>query len=228
MKYIVLILLTLLVSGCSVDYHLVIDENNNFHENILIKSENSQESKELSENSWPVKVSYYDADLGENPEKIEGVSYYVDDLFLENNYYYRRLTYDFSQNAFSGVNSIRSCYKNFYVTEDTSDKTVTLSTSAEFLCMEQFSNLREVNVQIEVLKPVISSNASSIHDNIYEWKITPENYQESGIVITFPKNYKAPKEEEDLTSKIILAVLFIGIFFIFILGVLFYKVKKGK
>lgn len=226
MKILVLIIMAFFLSGCTADYELTITEDNQVHESILVHSTNSTESKQLSENVWPLKVYYMDPDVGENPEKIEGVTYYNDNLFFEKGFYHRNLTYTYPIDTFSSANSIQSCYENFYVTEDKKEDSITLSTSPEFLCMDLYPNLTEVNVQIKVEKPVLYSNASSSHDSIYEWKITPENKDQSGIIIAFPKKYSA-KKEEDISSKIVFALIALGVFFLFLIGIIVYKIKKA-
>ena len=50
MKIIILLILSFFVSGCSVDYHLTIDENSRFFEDVLIKSETKEESDLLQKN----------------------------------------------------------------------------------------------------------------------------------------------------------------------------------
>ena len=85
MKIMILFFLSFLLCGCSVDYHLTIDEQNQIYEEILLKSENELDSQQIFDASWPMKVYYNDLDIGENPEPIEGISYYVNDVFLENN-----------------------------------------------------------------------------------------------------------------------------------------------
>lgn len=226
MKIFLLILLSMFISGCSVDYHLTIDENSRFYEDVLIKAENSIESDEIQNDTWPVKAYYTDPDIGENPEKLDGVSYYADTTFLENNYYYRKLTFEHPKSQFSVSNLIRQCYSKFYVTDDTEEKTVTLSTSAEFLCMNEFENLEEVHIQVEVKNPVISHNASNVNDNIYEWVINRSNYESSGIVLTYSSNPVKVEKKEDVGSRIWIAFLLLGGFVIFIIGVIVFKIKN--
>lgn len=224
MKFIILILFTFLVSGCSVDYYLLIDENNNFSEEIVMKAENSVESKNILEHEWPVKVFNSAPSVGDNPTPIEGVEYYVTDTFLNHDYYNKKLTYQFSADRFGDAYSVLSCYKNFYVTEQSKEKTMTLSTSSEFLCMQNFSNLSSVSVKIEVKNPVISHNADQVKGNVYEWEITRENYETKGITLTFQKGNPKNKEE-DLGSKILFAGILLFSFICFVIGVIIYKVK---
>lgn len=228
MKYIILVLITFILSGCSVDYQLTINEQNEFQETIIVRSESKEESNQFQEKSWPVKLYYYDPDLGENPEKIEGVTYYAEELFLEHNYYHRKLTNTFSKENFVNANSIQSCYEHFYVTEDKKEKTITISTSSEFLCMEKFPEISQINIQIEIDRPVIVHNAAVVHDHIYEWNITSNNIQESGIILTFPSTYKTPKVPEEMGSKLYFALGIMILFFLFIFCVIGYKIKTGK
>ena len=83
------------------------------------------------------------------------------------------------------------------------------------------------NIQIEVNRPVTTHNASSFHNSIYEWNITPDNYEESGIILTFPSTYKVSKEQTDIGSKIYFALGLMIIFFLFLIGVIAYKVRRG-
>ena len=226
MKIIILLILSFFVSGCSVDYHLTIDENSRFLEDVLIKSETKEESDLLQKNNWPLKVYYTDPDLGDNPEKIEGVSYYADTTFLEGNYYQRRMTFEYPKSKFSIANLIRSCYDKFYVMEDDNEKSITLSTSSQFICMEEYDRLDQVHIFAEVKNPVISHNATSVNGNVYEWVIDRDHYDNSGIILTYSSKPIKKIEKEDIGEKVWLAFVLLGGFLIFIIGVIVFNVKK--
>jgi len=224
MKKIILLLILVLTSGCTVDYNLVIDKKNTLNEEITIKSENNQESYELYNDPWPTKAYYSDADSGDYPEKLNGVEYYKEEKYLENNFYHKKLTHSSIMNKFNDINSIKLCYEDFYVTNN-EDNTITLATTSTFLCMENYPNLNQVNINIKVANPVVSSNASSVDGKNYKWTITRDNYETSGIIITFKKDNVG---NGDYASNILLALGVLGTFLIFIGGVIFYNIKKNK
>lgn len=224
MKKIFLLLVLLLTSGCTVNYNLTIDENNKLHEEILIQAENPNESLELYADPWPIKAYYNDPDSGEYPEELDGVDYYKNEFILNNNLYQKKLTYSSELEKFNDINSIKSCYENFYVTEDTKENTITLSTSPKFLCMTNYPKLNEVNIRIKVSNPVTANNATKVNGDTYEWTITKENYQTSAIVLTYSQDDRIEKEH----SSILLILGIFGVFCVVIVSVIVYKIKMNK
>ncbi len=229
MKRIILLgSILLLTCACSVNYDLVIDENENIEESISIQAENESESQQLYSDPWPIKAYYSDPDSGDYPEKLEGVEYYDNEVVLDKNYYKKNLTHISNIQKFEDINSIKSCYEHFYVTSDSKNNTYTLSTSPEFLCFLDYPSLNEVNIKIHVANTVTSSNASSRDGNTYEWKITKDNYQTSGIILTFQKQEMKESEEKKTESpNIMWAFGVLGIFFVIIIGIFLYKIKKN-
>lgn len=228
MKYILLFTLLFLVSGCSVNYNLTVDENYNFIENVSFQAENQEESVSIQENSWPVKVHYDDPEIGENPEKIEGVEYYQDSILLQNGFYQRNLNYSHSISSFRQSHLINSCYEHFYVNE--SNSSITLSTSSKFLCMEEFPELSNVRVSVTLSQPVLSSNADEVSGNQYIWNINSMNFNQRGLILSFSKIDNSPSKEEkphekNSSSMMIMGILFF-FFFLFLLFIFVYNYKK--
>ncbi len=221
MKYLIMILFTLLFCGCSVDYQIQIDKDNQVFEQALIKSTNESESEEIHNYNWPIKVFYDDPDIGENPEEIEGVSYYKSELISENNLYHKKLTNQYTLEEFAKINFVNSCYEHFYVTEEEEENQITLSTSPKFLCLEDYPELDTVNVRIQVENPVLSHNAMNVDGNVYEWQITKENYENSGIIISFMKENKI---KEQKNSMYIIIGGFV-VFLIIIISIVYFKMK---
>ena len=224
MKKILLLVVLFLTSGCTVNYNLTIDKNNNLYEEILVQTEDSNESLELYSDPWPTKVYYSDLDSGESPEKLEGVDYYKEEVTLNNGFYQKKLFFTPDITRFNDINSIKSCYEHFYFTEDKENNTITLSTSPEFLCMSNYPSLKKVNIKLNVSNPVKAHNAKNINGNTYEWTITKENYKTSGIIITF---FNDNSNEKIKTNSTLIFGFFIA-FCITISGVIFYKVKAKK
>lgn len=230
MKYLLLLFMMFLLSGCTVQYDLTIDEQNSFLEQVTFQAENLEESEEIQDNTWAIKVDYNDPDLGENPEKIEGVDYYNDQVSINRGYYQRKLTYQHSSlNTLRNSNVVKSCFEHFYVNENASS--VTLSTSSEFLCMNEFSNLNSVRVSISLPHKVISHNADEIYENQYIWNIMRENYQEKGLILSFEKlnissNFVDEPQVEEKKVSIVLIVVLLGLFFLFLIIVFVYNYKQ--
>ncbi len=234
MKKIILLILLLITTGCSVDYEMIINEDNTASENITIKAENEEETSEIENDPWPIKVYYSDPDSGEYPEKLEGVAYYNEEKMIENNYFQKKLSYMYESEKYYDSNVIKNCYEKFYFTKNSKENTLTLSTSPIFLCMENYPNLNNVNIKITVNKKVTSHNASNVNGNTYNWNITRENYETSGIILTFEDNINKKNEEESKPqvqeknlNGIIIALISIGVFIIFIIGIFIYKIKNN-
>ncbi len=229
MKYFILILGIFLLSGCSVDYHLNIDENNKISESITVKSENEEESQKIHLDPWPIKTDYNDPDVGENPEKIEGVNYYQEEITLHDNLYHKNISYSYDIDSFKNANSINSCYEHFYIHENKKENTISLSTSAKFLCLENYPNLNQVNVKITVENPVVTNNASNINGNTYEWQITKDNYESSAIILSFKKDKQDKKAFNKNNPKISPTIyIFLGAFLLVLIVLIAYKVKNDK
>ncbi len=227
MKKLSLLLILVLLTGCSVDYNLTINENNEFDESIYIQAENDSESQSLFNDPWPIKALYSDLDSGEYPEELEGVEYYKSNLVLNNNYYLKKLSYKFNSENIYDNNSIKTCYESFYVNKDEKEKTISLSTSSKFLCMENYPSLNEVNIKINIANPVVTHNASKINGNTYEWNITRDNYENSGIIIKFKKEKEANEINRSKTPSPIIFI-FLAVFFLILIGLIVYKTKNNK
>lgn len=231
-KIYLLLLLIFLTCGCTVNYDLNITDEG-FSENILIKSETFDESENLKNDPWPYKAHYTDLDAGEEPEKLEGVDYYLDETTLnENNFYQKKLSYNFNKKDFNDDFMIKNCYEKFYY--DESNKEIALSTSQKVLCMENY-NIDNININIKVPYNVTAHNADSIKGNTYTWTINKDNYQNRSIILSYEKNditeNKPDNEKEEektpLKSRVGLVSVVISIFIIFIVGVFVYKIKNN-
>ncbi len=223
----ILLLILVLTSGCTVNYHITINEDNEITEEIAIQTENQTESQKLYEDPWPTKVFYSDPESGEYPEKIPNVEYYNENLFINDQFYQKKLTYTFLSDQYKDANSIKSCYEHFYYTVNQEENTITLSTSPKFLCMEDFPDLKQVNISIEVKNPVINSNATSVQDGQYNWVITPENYEKSSLILTYSK-INPQKVEKQKKSNLMTMLIVFGGFIVCILGVVIFKIKKNN
>lgn len=229
-KVFVLFLFLILCCGCQIDYSLTIDERGLLSEKIRLISDNEEESQRLLEDTFPYPVFYDAAFSGDIPEKIDGVTYYATEILKNGRYYEKLFQHQFVSYEFSKATSLHTCYENVRVYENAEEKTTTLSTSSEFLCMASYSNLNQTTVRIESHLPVVVSNADKIEGNMYTWFINRSNYQNKKISITyqFQSSHSLEEVEESENSSISVGIVFsiLGFFLIFIVGVFVYNYKQ--
>lgn len=231
LKAIILFFLMIICSGCSIEYHLSIDERNIFSEEFYLKTENEEESLSLSQDPFPYKTFYDDPDAGDYPEKLDGVSYYATEILKNGMYYTKRFSYDFLANQFYRSNSVHTCYEKFNMSENAQDGTLTYRTSSKFLCMENFPNISSVTIRLESVKPIVVSNADEVQDNTYIWYINKNNYLERSLIFSIQneevsnhdEEYTEEKQEENST---LLAFLILALFFVVIGGIFFYNLRN--
>ena len=235
-KYLLLVLFLFLLSGCTVDYKLVINENT--LDEVVTFSESISNINDIT--NFDDFTSYNDAidELNKNPQHVlnnaninpydlnqivDGVSYYDKEILNDNLNYGIIGKYNYKFNEYSDSRLLLTCYAKVAFLES---DTYTLSTSPKFLCFDKYFNLDEVNVTITVDNKytVISSNADSVTDNIYIWNITRNNSNNKSIVLELAK----AKKDNNYKGQNIIVILFIVTSLICLLGIILYIIIKSK
>lgn len=205
MKKIILILITLLLTGCAAKYEINIDQDK-IYDNIeiyedstIFNNKTDKENKELNELilDWERGYDFYKKELF-TTDKITGYRY----------------QYDFSFDEYTAMSQLRKCYDDF---ELTNQNNITLKTSKEFLCGDYYPNANEITISITSKYTIIESNADVRSNNIHTWKINKNNYKNKPITITINKNntYKEDNKKSLLNTKqIIIILLFIALIII--------------
>lgn len=229
-KYLVLFLILILCSGCSIDYTLKIDERNLFTEEFRLIPENDQESEELCNDPFPYKSFYDDLSAGDYPEKLDGVSYYATEILQNGRFYTKQFHFTFYGNQFSRASSVRTCYEYLRFTEDAKQGTMTLRTSSEFLCMESYPNISNVTIRVESSNPIVTTNADEVTDNTCIWHIDQNNYLERSLILTIQNSEpKASSEEAEVQEKPVsplLVLTILGGFVVFLIVIFLYNYKQ--
>lgn len=230
LKIFLLLFIFLFCSGCEVEYRLVIDEQNTFLESFSLRTENATEDELLIEDPFPYKVFYDDPDLGDYPEKLDGVAYYATEVLQHGLHYEKKFQYEFINHQFYRSSAVRTCYENIYMSEDANLGTMTIRTSSKFLCMESYPNLTNVTIRVHVSQPVITSNADEIIDQEYIWYLNQDNYNK-GIFLTIQDDEVKKVEEETSNeqenhSSYFIVFSLLGIFILFLLGIFIYNYKQ--
>ncbi len=223
MKKIFLLSLIFILTGCSIDYNLTLDEEL-ATENIKINSQDFY--------TFPTPAYNNVQGSSETDEKIPGVEYYD----MNFNTDYSTASYKFPLNNFKSSRAVNTCYKALTLSK-TSTGSRLLNTSNYNYCFDAYPNLDEINVNITISDnyTIINSNADSKNSNTHSWKINRDNYKSKYIQIEYKEK---PKEEEPTpqipeepdtpvkesnTLTYILVLSVVGLFLIGIVGFIAYK-----
>lgn len=214
MKKILFILITcLLLTGCTVNYNLEINDNN-FKETIT----GSVLNKELDTNN-STSINNYSFLLNE-----EQPSFYKNE-----NIFYNKTTnnaqdgidfdfnYTFNENNFNNSRIINECFDNHVY--EYKDNKYYLVVSGKFNC--NYSETTNINITTDY--NVTANNAQTIKNNTYTWTIDENNKDNIYFFITIDKTNKSNFDFQWNTFKTI------GLIIIILLsGICIYFLKKDK
>lgn len=181
-KSILIILMLLLLTGCTCEYNLTID-GYSYKEEVIITGENSEEKSSFNQ-EWavPIDKEVYDMAGDESTElsdiKTETYNYNINS---DNIKFY----YDLSRNEMINSTAVSICYDKLNITNY--DNTTIISTSSKNKCFDEYQTLTNIKVNIKVDKPVISNNADIINGNIYTWNITKDDTKSINLVLNNEK-----------------------------------------
>ena len=214
MKKILFILITcLLLTGCTVNYNLEINDNN-FKETIT----GSVLNKELDTNN-STSINNYSFLLNE-----EQPSFYKNENIFYNkttNNAQDRIDFDynyiFNENNFNNSRIINECFDNHIY--EYKDNKYYLVVSGKFNC--NYSETTNINITTDY--NVTSNNAQKIKNNTYTWTINENNKDNIYFFITINKTNKSSFNLSWNTFKTI------GLIIIILLsGICIYFLKKDK
>lgn len=214
MKKILFILITcLLLTGCTVNYNLEINDNN-FKETIT----GSVLNKELDTNN-STSINNYSFLLSE-----EQPSFYKNENIFYNkttNNAQDRIDFDynyiFNENNFNNSRIINECFDNHVY--EYKDNKYYLVVSGKFNC--NYSETTNINITTDY--NVTSNNAQKIKNNTYTWTINENNKDNIYFFITINKTNKSSFNLSWNTFKTI------GLIIIILLSsICIYFIKKDK
>ena len=181
MKKYFVVLCLFLVTGCTVEYHLDIDEELNFKEKTNLISVTSLDANKIKEFTYNIPVDIEIDELGAFEKKVKGISYY--DVKKNNNNDLLSLEHKFDINSINNSYVVRSCYEYVTVMTRNDDKELLLSTSNKLLCFKQYDNLDEVKIVISSIYKLKETNADSIDGHNYIWNVNKDNYSNKYIYL---------------------------------------------
>lgn len=224
----ILMITTLLLTGCKVEYNLTLNDKLFLEENITITPTTNNELKELKDFKLNIPINYELDDYDIYQNKAEGIEYYKKNKTnnsINFSYKYKKENYsDYTESTLSKL-----AYEYTSVNK-INDEELLLSSSKAFKLFENYDTLEEVKITIATNYKVLSNNADEVNRHKYTWYITKDNAYGKGIYL------KVNPSKEDLTFlekllrgdyfnsfTIILSIFFIG-FIIYI----FFKMKSNN
>lgn len=230
-KILLLGLFVLFLSGCDVEYNLVVDDMNDkiYNEKILINSESYELIQSAYDNVWPTNAYNDGMFNSESPEKIPGVEYYNVNSYKKNNHFFIDYRYQFPSGKFSKSNGVNSAFNQFSKKYNP-DLNITTIDSGVFN-YEKFSQLDNLKITVQINNVVKKHNASIANENEYIWNFSNEELKTARITLSYEgggtPNVKDPIEEEvSKDNRFMIALIVIGLFIIFIIGAIILNVKK--
>lgn len=190
-KILLLLFFSTFICGCEAVYNLDLTSDNT--EYITVSGDQEENSLFTSYNF--AEPAFYDTfDINEDGTKVEGVEYYeiTHQNVLEAKYTFK--------DSISKSSAIRKCFPS---TKIKKDKTVVISTDANFACFNKYPTLSKVTINIKVDDKVIKNNADYVNGNIYTWEFATDSGLR-GIYLEYEnKDYKenentSPNKEQNL------------------------------
>lgn len=203
-KILYLLLLCLIISGCSATYDIDIT-NQKVKENLkLIETDNTKFDKENS-SGWTYR-QIIESTLSPNEfahetyttKKIET----EDSLGLE---YNNNLEYLDLRN----LSVLEQCYSKYNILDN--DNSISLDTGTKFDCYDYYENLDEITIRLKTNHKVLNNNATKVENGTYIWEFTKNSNHQ--ILLKISKTADNTKYRYLLYMAIIFVVLGGGIIY---------------
>lgn len=198
-KTIILILTILFLCGCEAKYNIKIYEDK-INEEILIYEKTAildkydDEDKVLFED----ELNYWELDL----------DYYNKERYSENNNTGYKYKSYFTHDEYEQLTALNRCYAEFNYQQE---PTIKITTSKDFLCLNEYEELKDFEITIETDYKVINSNADKVDGNKLIWKINKNNHKNKPILLELEKH---PEKKKLGIKEILIIILFFGLIFI--------------
>lgn len=178
---ILFIIILILITGCSVEYNLNID--NSFSEHTVYIPESSEEMIDGTQYRLPALFS--ESRLTYDNSNLKEIKYYNIKTLKDNKFSFN-FVYD--DNQLNDSNIANTCYQFFSV--DTKENEVSILTGNKFYCFDVYEELDSVTININSNYKVIQSNADKIIGKKHTWYITRENASNKPIIFVYDKSKK--------------------------------------
>ena len=178
-KILFLIIFCFLLTGCTVNYNLEID-NESFKESITGNILNSE--LESDDNRTDINIYSYLINSEQNVFKNNDSILYNKNLNNVENGIDYSYSYEFNKNNFNNSRILNECFDKYEAYEE--DGIYYISIFGNFNC----SYADKTNINIKTNHNVLANNADSIKNNTYSWAIEKDNIKDLNLFITIDLN----------------------------------------
>lgn len=190
-RVLILIIITLLLTGCKVEYNLTLNDKLILEENITVTPTTDNDLEELKAFKLNIPISKDIDDYSFFEKKDKEIQYYKKNQTNNSiNFSYKYKEDDYSDYIDSTLSNL--AYEYISVSK-VNDEELTLSSSKEFMLFNDYDTLEEVKITIETNYKVLSTNADEVNRHKYTWYLTKDNAYGKGIYL------KVNPSKEDLT-----------------------------
>ncbi len=186
-KILILFSFILILSGCTVNYNVTIDENNikeNISVNDNITDNRTREDIIAFYNSW-YPVYLYDGIIDNYTTKLDGAIYYNKSNLIENantfnyNFSYNHKLEDYPKTTIWSLYLLNNTFTN-----DNNKISINSGKSMQFFNNSALTNL---NINITTDLEVLENNADKITGNTYTWEYNLDNYRSKNVKLVLSK-----------------------------------------
>ncbi len=231
-KRINILLVLLLLTGCTCEYDLKISKET-YKEEIKLIASNTEENNQLNQ-KWIIPINreiYNHPGDSETPIPADTEIY---KYTLSGNTLI--FSYNFDGNQYQKSSAVANCYNTLTVTNYMNS--MILSTSKNAICFEQYPTLTNLIVNITIDGKVSSHNADRVNGNVYTWQINRNNASSKAINLVIDNLNDEPTTSKlnnnsstnSTTKKDYTLYIFCGILLIVIvvIYIIFNKIKNNE
>lgn len=204
-KIITLIILLLLVTGCTTDYNLTI-EDDYITENIVATVPYTSNNQSLKEKKAKIEADNQILPFLNNPQYVfeekDGITYNKTIEKDNNNNYIVNLYYKYSFNDYLKSKAYNRCFQESYINKE-KNGTIPVVLKGKFYCLYG----DKINVNITSSRKVLGNNADQVNGNTYTWIIDSNNKDNTDIQILFSK--EKISNPSNIVSLILVGILII-------------------
>lgn len=203
-KFILFVICLVFLSGCDVDYNLVITENGISENTKVFTDTNSYEEYDgrslssffdlYSEHYEPIYFNdeNYDYYLGGYQPNVR---YYSLNNYVKDNYKGIELQNVFSFSDFYRSDMVKQCFDELNI--QNSYEIYLIRTSNKCKLFSSYSLLNQIKITITTNLEIIYNNADSVNGNTYTWIINKDNYTNKSVRLSLVNSTKKAKDDDE-------------------------------